>query len=94
MTAEPQPDDPLFEQISAAIAKVKPSLASFPLRLDTRFDSLGLSSLERAIVVFELEDAYDLSLVEASRDTFETVGEARDLIASMLEEKAREAGAG
>ena len=94
MTAEPHPDDPIFQQICIAIAKVKPSLASIPIRLDTRFESLGLASLERAIVVFELEDAYELSLVDAARDTFETVGEARDLIAGMLEEKAREGGAG
>jgi len=79
------------QQIYQAIRKVKPSLQTIPLTPETRFENLGLESLERAIVVFELEDAYDLSIVEESLDTFETVAEARDLVLMLLDRKPQAA---
>lgn len=75
-------------EIYRAILAVKPSLAQLPLTPDTRFDSLGLESLEKAIVVFELEDAYAISIVDANLDTFRSVAEARDVVLSLLERKA------
>jgi acyl carrier protein len=87
MSAEPQSSDPIFDCICAAIVKVKPILGEAPMNQAMRFESLGLSSLERAIVVFEIEDAYDLSIIAANLDVFETLGEARDLVQSMLEKK-------
>jgi acyl carrier protein len=77
------------EKIYEAIRKVKPSLQAVPMTPETRFDSLGLQSLERAIVVFELEDAYGLSIVDANLDRFHTIAEARDVVAKLLEKKPR-----
>jgi acyl carrier protein len=82
------------EEIYNAIRKVKPSLASIPLDSSTRFDSLGLESLERAIVVFELEDFYEVSIVDADLDDFRTVGEARDTIAKLLAGKSARSSPG
>ena len=80
--------DAIEEEIRRAIRKVKPSLTAFPLPADTPFANLGLASLERAIVVFEIEDAYEIELVSAGLDTsFSNIGEARDLVASLLSKK-------
>lgn len=40
------------EAIYKAIRTVKPSLANLPMSANTRFDSLGLESIERIMVVF------------------------------------------
>jgi acyl carrier protein len=71
-------------QIYRAIRTVKPSLESVPMGPDTRFDRIGLSSLEFITVVFEIEDAYGLSIVDQRLDTFRTVAEARDIVARLL----------
>lgn len=75
-------------EIYRAIRKVKPSHADTPLTPDTRFVSLGLESLERAIVVFEIEDAYDIMMIDANLDTFRTIAEARDIVLMLLARKA------
>jgi acyl carrier protein len=77
------------EQIYGAIRKVKPSLETIPLTPETRFDNLGMESLERAIVVFELEDAYNVSILEANLDIFQTIAEARATVASLLARKGK-----
>ena len=68
------------EAICKAIRTVKPSLAQLPLNSETRFDSLGLQSIERIMVVFEIEEAFEVSIVDQQLDTFRSVGEARDLV--------------
>jgi len=72
------------EQIYRAVRTVKPSLAVVPMSPETRFENLGLTSLDFITVVFEIEDAYGLSIVEQRLDTFRTVAEARDLVARLL----------
>jgi acyl carrier protein len=79
--------DAIEEQICIAIRKVKPSLQTIPLTPETRFENLGLQSLERTIVVFELEDLYEVSIVDESLDVFDTIGEARDLVLMLLQHK-------
>jgi acyl carrier protein len=68
------------ESIYKAIRTVKPSLATLPMSPATRIDSLGLESIERIMVVFEIEEAYSVSIVDQQLDTFRTVGEARDIV--------------
>jgi acyl carrier protein len=79
------------QSIYDAIRKVKPSLKTIPLSPETRFENLGLQSLERAIVVFELEDTFDLSILDESLDTFETIAEARDVVLMLLARKPKRA---
>jgi acyl carrier protein len=77
------------QQIYAAIRKVKPSLKTIPLAPETPFENLGLESLELAIVVFELEDAYDLSILDEGLDKFETIAEAREVVSKLLGRKMK-----
>lgn len=73
------------EAIYKAIRTVKPSLSNLPMSADTRFDSLGLESIERIMVVFEIEEAFDVSIVDQQLDTFRTVGEARNTVLKLAE---------
>ena len=73
------------EAIYKAIRTVKPSLANLPMSANTRFDSLGLESIERIMVVFEIEEAFDVSIVDQQLDTFRTVGEARNTVLRLAE---------
>jgi acyl carrier protein len=77
------------EAIYRAIRKVKPALASIPLDPSTPVASLGLESLERAIVVFEIEDAFEVSLVDEGLDRFRTIAEGRDIVLTLLAKKAQ-----
>lgn len=90
MTAQPfdLDDDAIEQSIYRAIRKVKPSLETIPLDATMPFASMGLESLERAIVVFELEDAYEVSIVDADLDDFRNVAEARDTIRQLLAAKS------
>lgn len=91
MTADVYTGSAIEEAIYRAIRKVKPSLETIPLEAATPFDSLGLESLERAIVVFEIEDEFEVSIVDAALDRFRTVAEAREVVAKLLARK-RERG--
>ena len=71
--------------ISEAICKVKK--IDQALDAETRFESLDVSSLEMVTIVFEIEDAFGLNLVDSGQDHFETIGEARDVVVRLLEEE-------
>ena len=70
-----------------AIRKVKPSLENIPMNEETALDQLGLASIEVLTVVFEIEDAFDVSLVARNLDTFRTIGAARDAVLRQLTNK-------
>lgn len=88
MTTAIQPGN-IEEEIYRAIRKVKPSLEPIPLEPSTLVESLGLESLERAIVVFEIEDAFEISLVDEGLDRFRTIAEGRDIVLMLLAKKDR-----
>ena len=73
------------EEICKAIRTVKPSLTLLPMSSETRFDSLGLQSIERMMVVFEIEETFEVSIVDQQLDTFRTIGEARDLVLKLID---------
>jgi acyl carrier protein len=82
------PDDATIEAgIYNAIATTKPSLTGFPMSPETRFVSLGLESLEFISVVFAMEEAFDIIIVDRQLDTFRTVAEARNLVKKLMLEK-------
>jgi acyl carrier protein len=72
--------------IYKAVRKVKPSLTEEPLSPATRFDTYNISSLELAMITFEIEDHFDLDIADANLDTFVDIGEARDLVARLMEQ--------
>lgn len=74
------------EAIYQAVRKVKPSLTDEPLNPQTRFDTYNISSLELAMITFEIEDGFDLEIADANLDTFQDIGEARDIVVSLLQQ--------
>ena len=72
------------ERIFKAIRKVKPSLESVPLTPSTRIRDLGLESIEVLTVVFEMEEEFNVSIVDQQLDTFRTVEEARAVVEKLL----------
>lgn len=78
--------------IVTAVRKVKPSLADTSLEAEMRFDALGISSIEFITIIFEIEDFFDIQIVDRNLDDFHTYGEACEIVGRLL--TAKEAAAG
>lgn len=66
----------LEEKIIEAVAKVSKRKAD-EVRLDSRFEDLGMDSLDRVCLLFELEQMFDISIPEAEVQGIQTV---RDVV--------------
>ncbi|NEO04183.1 MAG: acyl carrier protein [Moorea sp. SIO1F2] len=75
------------EVVYAAIRKVKPSLLETELSLATRFDDYRITSMEMAMIVFEIEDHYDIEIEAHTLIDFDTIGAACEFIAKLLAKK-------
>jgi acyl carrier protein len=75
-------DETIMQAISKTIHVDRSTLSPH-----MRFDSLGASSLEVVCIVFEIEDAYDVNIVNEGRDDFKTIAAARDLVLDLLAQK-------
>jgi acyl carrier protein len=64
----------LEEKVIEAVAKVakrKPA----EVRLETSFEDLGMDSLDRITLLFELEQTFDISIPETEVQGIQTVGD-------------------
>lgn len=71
------------EKVIEAVAKVakrKPA----EVRLESRFEDLGMDSLDRITLLFELEQAFDISIPETEVQGIETVGGIVERLGSHL----------
>ncbi|MDA2913356.1 acyl carrier protein [Acidobacteriia bacterium AH_259_A11_L15] len=66
----------LEEKVIQAVAKVAKRKAG-EVRLESRFEDLGMDSLDRVTLLFELEQAFDISIPDAEVQGVETV---RDIV--------------
>jgi acyl carrier protein len=80
------PDD-VLRTIQACIVKVDPDLGAIPLTLETNFTYLAVPSIVMITIVFEIEETFDIVIVDAGLDNFETIGELRDLVLALLARK-------
>lgn len=55
----------------AKVAKRKPA----EIRLESRFDDLGMDSLDKVTLLFELEQTFDISIPETEVQGIQTVGD-------------------
>ena len=76
--------------VTAAVRKVKPSLAATTFEAKTRFEDLGISSLEFITIIFEIEDFFDIQIVDRNLDGFDSYGEACKIVGRLL--AAKQAG--
>jgi acyl carrier protein len=81
-------NDDITRLLLECLARVKPELPVASLGADDRFDAVGLTSLEILTVVFEIEEHFGVSLVEAGLDSFRTIREAVDVLDRLVGERA------
>jgi len=62
----------LEQKVIAAVAKVAKRQVG-EIRPTSSFDELGMDSLDRVCLLFELEQAFDISIPEADAQGIETV---------------------
>ncbi|MBI4465885.1 MAG: acyl carrier protein [Acidobacteria bacterium] len=64
----------LEQKVIEAVAKVAKRKAG-EVRLESSFDDLGMDSLDRVCLLFELEQAFDISIPETAVQGIQTVGD-------------------
>lgn len=73
----------LEETILEAVAKVAKRKTS-EVRLESSFDELGMDSLDRVCLLFELEQAFDISIPETEVQGVRTVQDIVNRLAQHL----------
>ncbi len=80
----------LIDDVIEIICEVRSELNASDLSKDTKFDTLGLSSLELTEVILELEERHeveiDISTVDAA-DSLKTVGDIVEVLEDLLKSK-------
>ena len=76
----PFADSPVWGGIKDCIVKVVPSLRETEFTPDTRFDRLGLASIQVITITFEIEEMFGVGIVDEGLDVFETCGELEVLV--------------
>lgn len=79
--------DAIWTDIRHCINKVVPTMVDIDMRPETPFDSLGISSIEMITIVFEVEELYDIVIVDAGLDVFQTGAEFVKLVQTLLDKK-------
>ncbi len=77
----------VFEKLLAAIHHVL-GIEKTELTIDTTFQSLGASSLDVVALVFELEDAFDVEILDRNLARFQSLRQARDTVVSLVKAAA------
>ena len=62
------------QKIIEAVAKVAKRKIE-EIRLDSRFEDLGMDSLDKVTLLFELEQTFDISIPETEVQGIQTVGD-------------------
>lgn len=70
--------------IYGAVRKVKLSLTETELTPATRFDQYNISSLEMAMIVFEINDYFDIEIEPYTLMTLACIDDAVQLIEGLL----------
>jgi acyl carrier protein len=71
-------------KVIAAIAKVK-RLPVERVQLDSRFEDLGMDSLDGLNVFFELEETFDIAIPDEQAKSLRSVRDVVDAISRVLE---------
>lgn len=80
-------------KVIEAVAKVAKHKVE-DVQLDSRFEQLGMDSLDRICLLFELEQAFDISIPEESVQNIETVQDIVTRLGKNLDGQAAAAGGG
>ena len=64
-----------------------PAMADVSITLETDLSSLGITSIEMITVIFEIEELYDIVIVDSGLDVFDTPDELVDIVLMLLSKK-------
>lgn len=73
----PPTRDELFAKVAAAVAEQK-NLEVSEIQLDSKFDDLGVDSLDAMEILFELEEQLDLDVPDRAAHAMRTVEDVVD----------------
>lgn len=82
---------PLRATISAQIyALLQEKLPQYSAQLtdEMNFTDAGIASLEVMLFIFEIEEAFDIALVEPGLDDFDTLGQLIAIVTELVTRKA------
>lgn len=81
---------PLRETIAAQIyALLREKLPQYSAQLsdEMNFTDVGVASLEVMLFIFEIEEAFDIALVEPGLDDFDTLGQLVGIVTELVKRK-------
>lgn len=58
---------------------------------DFHFTDAGIASIEVMMLIFDIEEKFDIALVDSGLDDFDTLGELVTLVHGLVDRKARQA---
>ena len=79
-------DDELTSKVVAIVASVK-QVNPATIRLDATFDELGIDSLDRINILFELEGEFDIDIPDEEARSIQTVGGIAERLSAHLQRK-------
>lgn len=79
-------DDELTSKVVAIVASVK-QVNPATIRLDATFDELGIDSLDRINILFELEGEFDIDIPDEEARSIQTVGGIAERLCAHLQRK-------
>lgn len=82
----------ITETVYDCVLRVDPGLDRSRLHPGAAFEELGLTSIEVMTVIFEIEEAFDILLVDDGLDDFKNLGHGVEIISRVL--AARETAPG
>lgn len=87
-SSAPLPDKAtVWKDVRECINTVIPTMADVSITLETDFSTLGVSSIEMITVVFEIEELFDIVIVDSGLDVFDTADELVDITLMLLNKK-------
>lgn len=84
------PAPPLRETIAPEVYRLlREKLPQYADRLtdEMSFSDAGVASLEVMLFIFEIEEAFDIALVEPGLDDFETLGQLIGIVTELVKRK-------
>jgi len=79
----------LWDNLLAAVRAVADIPEAATLARETHMrQELGIRSVDLLGIAFELEERYDINIAQAAPEMMQTLGEAHDLVARLIAERA------
>ena len=76
-------EDQILEKVAAAVAEQK-EIDPSGITMDTKFEDLGVDSLDAMEILFELEEDLDLDIPDTAARAMRTIGDVVDGLGKLM----------